>query len=611
MADSDDTKGVMIDAPDTADRDDAVWVRRTDAGFDAWVHVALVARQLPRGGDGDAEARRRMHSKYLPDRTISMLPAAVESASSLRAGREQDTLTVHMRFDEGAESFDTHVSTGCLRESWELSYAEAAAALTDPATPLHARLTDAHTLASALLRRRQRTGALAFYDLFKGYATNEEGQLVRLGDNQRHAGYIIVQELMIASNAAIAMWCAARDLPILFRNHRAAAVAGDRAEMMGELAAAEARGDADAYETLRKRMGVVQRPATYDPAVYGHFGLNLPAYAHTTSPLRRYADLINQRILLAATAGQPSPYGYDELADIGTDINARIAAAREARAAHHKRAAQAATRQRLHEPDLTELDPGDFAKVIKLALRHDRPPAALPAEVKRRLDADTLPLRDACEILIHGGGADWRALREDIHRRIAAEPSRALTVVNMYAQSVVGGPMSDAHLRWDQRSVGTIQKPCFEATLRLELGDTPWTSPARVQASKKDAKAQAALALVARIAHLDDLSESIPVPDPLPANDSGPRRLPDGLNPLMALNEYTQSGTISDLTWTFDQTGPAHQPEFTCRARVTGPAGQPLEATGTGTGKQAAKTAAATRLRELIDAHLDEPGNPP
>ncbi|MGH8793561.1 MAG: RNB domain-containing ribonuclease, partial [Stackebrandtia sp.] len=58
--------GVMIDAPDTPDRDDAIWVRGGDDGFDAWVHIAPVARELTRGGSDDEAARRRMHTRYMP-----------------------------------------------------------------------------------------------------------------------------------------------------------------------------------------------------------------------------------------------------------------------------------------------------------------------------------------------------------------------------------------------------------------------------------------------------------------------------------------------------------------------------------------------------------------
>lgn len=603
---SDNTSGIMIDAPDTADRDDALWVRHDDAGYDAWVHIALVARRMPLDSPQDRQARRAMHSRYLPDRTISMLPAEVEAAATLQEDAPQETVRVHMRFSQDGELIDTEVTTGVLDRSWAISYGRAAELVAEPEAPLHQQLTEAKALATTLLSRRRRDGALAFYDLFKGYATNEEGNLVRLGDNQRHIGYIIVQEFMIAANAAIATWCAARDLPILFRNHRAAAVAGNRVELLAELSAAEARGDSAAYEMLRKRMGIVQRPATYEPAVFGHFGLNLPAYAHNTSPLRRYPDLVNQRILLAATAGEPSPYDFATLEAIGADFNARIKAARDRRAERHKSAARQATRDRLVEAEFDSLDPGEFSKVLRLALSQPDPVLEpLVAETARRFAADMLPLRDSCEVLIAARGPRWTPLREQIVQSLAAEPSKAVTVISMYAQSIVGGPLSDAHLQWDVTSVGTVHQSCFSAVLRVNLGELTHESPARRQLSKRDAKAQAALALVAVLSDTEDLSSSVPLPEPVEPT-ARPSRIPADRNPTMAINEYQQLGAVSDVTWEYQQEGLAHQPEFTCTAQaVFSTDGAVLVATGTGTGKQAAKSAAAARLRAMIEDHLE------
>lgn len=599
---TDADRGIMIDAPDTDDRDDAIWVRHAESGYDAWVHIALVAAHLAPGGPADTEARRRMHSRYLPDRTIGMLPGPVERAATLAPGRAGDTVTVAMRFSPDADLVDTDITAGRLKQATAISYATASATLDDPAAPHHDVLRTAHALAATLLRRRQNSGALALYDLFKGYATNEEGQLIRLGDNQRNAGYIIVQELMIAANAAIAQWCAERDLPILFRNHRAATVGGSRDDLRAELDAARALGDATGYETLRKRLGFVQRPATYEPAVFGHYGLNLPAYAHTTSPLRRYPDLVNQRILTAAVAGRPSPYDHDTLETLGAELNEGLRAERERRAERHKQAARKAVREQLHEAEFAALEPQQFTKVLHLALRADDPPAALAAEARRRYTTDVLPLRDACEILVSARTPPWRRLREHIYRDLAAEPGKALTVVNMYAQSVLGGPVGDSHLVWRQETVGTAHHPAFAAQLRLELGEVRHTSPRRVQSAKKDAKAQAALGLVAQLAGLDDKSADIDTPRIPPARPGTREPVPADRNPVMAVNEYAQTGVITPPAWHYERTGPPHEPTHTCTVTaMTNGTAAPLTATGTGTGKQAAKTAAAAQLRRLIE----------
>ncbi|MGH8794180.1 MAG: RNB domain-containing ribonuclease, partial [Stackebrandtia sp.] len=525
---------------------------------------------------------------------------------SLRPGATQPTCAVHMRFSVAGDLENTRIAAGRLEHAWAVSYADAAEILRDAEHPMRPQLATAHSLAAILLARRQRAGALAFYDLFKGYATNEEGHLVRLGDNQRNAGYVIVQELMIAANAAAATWCASRDLPILFRNHRAAAVGGSREDLLSELETAEARGDAVGYELLRKRMGVVQRPATYEPSVFGHYGLSLPMYAHNTSPLRRYPDLVNQRIMLAAAEGAESPYTYDELAEIGADLNARMQRDRERRAEGHKAAARKAVREQLAEAEYATLETPEFGKVLRLALSRPAPPAGLVAEAERRIDDESLPLRDSCEILTAGRDPRWSSLRTRIYRGLAAEPSRALTVVSMYAQSVVGGPVNDSHVRWRFSSVGTIRKPCFEAELRLELGETVHVSPARAQLSKKDAKAQAALAMLAQVAELPDLSHSVEAPEP-EEDPATAQPVPSGRNPVMAVHEYAQAGVVSRLSWSFGQSGPSHEPVFECVAdAVFADDGATLRAHGAGPGKQAAKTAAAEALRAQIESRIAE-----
>ena len=604
------TCGIMIDAPDTADRDDAIWVRAVDDGYDAWVHIALIADALPVDSDADRDARRRMRSRYLPDRTIGMLPPEIEDAASLRPGG-QDTMCVYMGFSAGGELLDSRIFVGRLDRSWIVSYGQASSELRDPTRPLHHPLSTAHRLATALLRRRRSAGALAFYDLFQGYATNEEGQLVRLGENQRHAGYVIVQELMIAANATMAMWSAARDIPILYRNHRSSTVAGERSEILAELAAVEALADTRSYELLRGRMGVVQRAATYQAAVFGHYGLNLPAYTHATSPLRRYSDLVNQRILVAAAQGIPAPYRLDELTDIAGELNDGARRQREQSVRHHRETARKETAARLASQDFAGLDTAMFGKVLRLAVGQPTPSPGLVDDAARRLAAAELPIRDQCEILFRSVGDDWQVLRQDINAGLAEEPSKALTIVNMYAQAVLGGPVNDEHITWELDAVGTVRKPCFRARMLLNLNGSRHCSPARIQASKKDAKAQAALALVADLAGVADLSTSIDPPDRTTNPTARLNPVPAGRNPTMAINEYCQQGALSEVTWEYTRSGPAHEPVFTCTARALLPdRTEPVVTIGTGSGKQAAKTAAAAALRRRIEDMHRAPSTP-
>ncbi|HIW62122.1 MAG TPA: RNB domain-containing ribonuclease [Candidatus Stackebrandtia excrementipullorum] len=595
--------GIMIDSPTTRDRDDAIWLNPHELGVDLWVHVADVAAHVTLGSYDDGKARRQCHTRYLPDRVIGMLPTALEAAATLRPDADQPTLAIGVTLDHTLEPHAIRVQRGRLMHAHQLTYAQVTDILADSDHRLNTTLGQAKDLAHALLKRRRRDGALAFYDLYKGYATTEEGTVIRLADHQRHIGYLIVQEFMIAANAAVARWAAQQDLPILYRNHRTSAVAGDNRAILDDLAVAQGSGDAAAYELLRERLGVVQRAAEYGPTVLGHQGLNLSTYTHATSPLRRYADLVNQRMLLACVDGEAPPYTADELAVVADEINEQTRIERRRRAERHRNEAKRTTRRRLEAPEYHHLTEADFGKVLRMGLAEKNVPAGLITETGRRCSAAELSMRDRYELLLNARSRQWHPIRERIHREVAAEPGNALTILNMYAQADSGQPHGGSGLEWDVEPIGTVHQPCFGARVTITVSGRVISSPQRNAASKKDAKAQAALALVGRLSELPDLSDNTSAPRP-----AAPRtpRVPADRGAMMAVNEYTQTGVITVATWSFHREGRPHEPVFTGTVETTVTAtGRVLRATASANTKQGAKNEAAKDLRTHIEHELD------
>ena len=597
--------GVMIDAETTADRDDAIWIEPRGDGHEVWVHIARVADHVPAGQAADDEARRRVHTRYRADHTRRMLPREVEERACLHPDRVSETVVVHLRVDSGGHVSAAGLGPGRLKRSWALSHGEAAAAAGDARHPLHEMMARALRFAQSMLSARRASGALAFYDLLSGFATNEEGQLVRLDAAERNSGYVIVQEFMIAANAQIASWAVERDLPILFRNHRMAAVAGDPEELRDELDAVAATGDAEAFEMLRRRTRMVSRPATYAPTVHGHSGLRLPVYTHATSPIRRYPDLVNQRILLAAVEDRAGPYRLEALADLAEEVNTRIADERERTAEHFRRRAKEAAERHLEEAEFHDLPYAQFAKVLRVALERGEAPDGLVKEAERRLDEGELQLRELASVYFEGRAAAFTGLRLKLNHHLCEEPHVAVSLVNKYLQDQLGGPVGPQNMIWEVEPVPGLRVAAFKARLEIHFNDQRRRSAVRTQRTKKDARNQAALSLAADLAELPDLSGDV---DPREV-DPGPPRTPSlvdpDLNPVEAVQIYLARGVIDDLFWRFDHEGPAHERVHTCAAGARlHTSGVGIDAEGRGTSKQSAKNAAAEVLRVHIEAAL-------
>lgn len=591
--------GVMIDAETTVDRDDAIWIEPHGDGYDVWIHIARIADHVPEGRPADLEARKRVHTRYRTEYTRRMLPQPIEERASLEADRASETFVVHLRVDAEGRVHDVDLGPGRLTRSWAMTHREAADAAADAAHPLHATLALALRFAHATLAARRATGALAFYDLHSGFATDEEGHLVRLESTERNSGYIIVQEFMVAANAQIAAWAAGRDLPILFRNHRLAAVAGDAAELRAELDTVAAAGDTAAFEMLRTRMRMVARSATYGPTVHGHHGLQLPVYTHATSPIRRYPDLVTQRILLAVTAGEPSPYTAEDLTELAADLNARITAERERAAEHFRRRAREEAERRLEQADFSALPYPEFAKVLRVAVERGDVPAGLVEDAERRLESGELQLREFGEAYFYGGDPAFVPLRDELNRRLANEPHQAVSLVNKYLQDRLGGPIGAADMLWELDSVGDAAAPAFAARLEIRFNGERRRSPLRTRRTKKDARNHAALALAAGLAGLPDLScddRFEPAVEP-----SKPLLVDADRNPVEAVQIYAARGVVQHLAWEFFSEGPSHERVFTCSAAVTLDGDVRIRAQGRGMSKQAAKNAAAEELRAHIE----------
>lgn len=513
--------GVMVDREGAKDRDDAFWVEPADQdGAPGWllhVHIASVTGRIRKGTPSDLEALRRGASRYLPDRTIPMLPRPIQNAASLGARIPSRTLHITLTIAGRGDVTSTRIQPGHLDHAAAMDYPDAADTIGNPRSPhgqaVAEMLTHAHQLARVLLTNRRGRGALVGYDLTAGWAIDEDGRPIHLAKAERNAGYLIVTEFMIATNAAVAAWAAQRDVPILFRNHRAAQVEPPRDELLQDVDLATHSGaTVNGSNAARGRLDLLMRPATYEPHAGGHHALALAAYTHATSPLRRYPDLINQRILLAAATDRPAPYTFEELTTIADRLTSQARERREARTERFKSADTERSLNHLAAGELETLDSTAFHRVLKAATRQGPPPETLTEEITRRCSIGTIAVADAHVVLFEPPSPDaWTAARDAIIGWLTTTPTHAVSLLAMRAQ-VTGDPAPT----YPGSSTGAAHCPAFTVTAHTPVGDTLRTGPARTAATKKAAGHQAALGLICLLVGIPDASRDLAAPAPPP-----------------------------------------------------------------------------------------------
>jgi len=318
---------ITIDPADARDHDDAVCASRTSSGFTLWVAIADVAAYVRPGSLLDREARRRGNSVYMPDRVIPMLPEHLSAdLCSLRAHQERPALVAQIQIDpQGApQTFSFHRAT--IKIDQGLSYEQAQAAFDTmmPGEDLEADQASGYSLENlwacyrAMAIARDKRAPLDLNRPEQRVVISDAGHISEIYYPPRLEAHRLIEEMMVAANVCAAKMLSQKNMPQLFRVHD-----GPERERLRNFAdfVRPFGVTVDLGQTLLPRLFNHVLAQTDDPfqrdmvseavlrtqaqAVYateniGHFGLNLSHYAHFTSPIRRYSDLLTHRALIAA-----------------------------------------------------------------------------------------------------------------------------------------------------------------------------------------------------------------------------------------------------------------------------------------------------------------------
>ncbi|MGH8234464.1 MAG: ribonuclease R, partial [Rhodanobacteraceae bacterium] len=331
---------VTIDGVDSRDFDDAVYAEpASGGGFKLIVAIADVSYYVQPETALDEEAYQRGTSVYFPGFVVPMLPETLSNGiCSLNPELERLCMACEMHVDTHGEVTRAKFYPGLMRSHARLTYdqvwqviGERDAEARRGMGKLLPHIDNLHALYKAFTTARKRRGTIEFETSEVDYRLDGHGEVVSLGSHERNDAHKLIEECMIAANVQAAKFLEKKKIPAPFRVH--APPPADKYEDLLQflceyklklpplpdvkprdyaalLKRVADRPDAELFRSVLLRS---QSLASYQPVNHGHFGLALDAYAHFTSPIRRYPDLLVHRAIRYALAGgKPAAYLYTE-----------------------------------------------------------------------------------------------------------------------------------------------------------------------------------------------------------------------------------------------------------------------------------------------------------
>lgn len=339
---------VAIDPADARDHDDAVWASLDEdpanaGGWRAIVAIADVSFYVRPGSAIDKEARKRGNSVYFPDRVVPMLPETLSAhVCSLKEGEDRAALVCHLQVSKDGQLKSWRFTRARVRIAANIAYEDAQAAIDvsqgqerievasptcsmpeieadePPVAPeiIEGTLKPLWDCWNALYRAREKREPLDLDLPERRVMLDEKGRILSVAPRERLDAHKLIEDYMIAANVAAAKALEAKKAPVMYRDHEPPsreklAALKDYLETFGiPFALGQVIrpstfnriigqvGEADHKPEIMEQILRTQTQAYYGPENHGHFGLALGSYAHFTSPIRRYADLLVHRSLV-------------------------------------------------------------------------------------------------------------------------------------------------------------------------------------------------------------------------------------------------------------------------------------------------------------------------
>jgi ribonuclease R len=342
---------VTIDGEDARDFDDAVYCKKTAKGWKLLVAIADVSHYVTIGSELDHEAHKRSTSVYFPEQVIPMLPEILSNGlCSLNPHVDRLCMVCEMLIDADGEITRSKFYDAVMQSHARLTYDDVAKMLVDGDKKLqqkHAKLLpdlqELYALYQAMRTARERRGAMDFDTQETKIVFGKERKIDKIIPVVRNDAHKLIEEFMISANACAAKFLTTKKMPKLLRVHESPSeeklgnlrtflgemglrLTGDEkptpVDFMNLIDSIKNRPDAHLIQTVLLRS---MSQAVYSAEQKGHFGLGLEAYAHFTSPIRRYPDLLVHRAIRHVLQGKKADsfaYGIPDMVILGEHCSA-------------------------------------------------------------------------------------------------------------------------------------------------------------------------------------------------------------------------------------------------------------------------------------------------
>ena len=382
-----DRSFITIDGKTAKDFDDAIYVEKDHRGFLLWVAIADVSHYVKPGTQLDDEAYERGTSVYFPGTVVPMLPEVLSNElCSLKPDVPRLVLVCEMQIGFSGEISGYKFHEGIIRSQARVTYGEAQQVI-DGDSPeklkhVEKMILSAADLAKLLMTRRFREGSLDLEIPETEVLVNEKGIPVDVVRAERIFAHRLIEELMLVANICAARFFSANDLPGIYRIHEppdkeAIEILekflhnfGSQAKIMGgklqkklsrALADFSGKPEAQILNMLTLRS---MSQAKYSAENVGHFGLGFDDYAHFTSPIRRYPDLIVHRVIKSKIVKRD----YPQVSSAKLESSAVFLSACEQRSVKAERQVQAIKKARFMEKFVGEQFEGVISSVAKFGV---------------------------------------------------------------------------------------------------------------------------------------------------------------------------------------------------------------------------------------------------